>query len=141
VLTLWLAGIGGGFLIAGHEPRVNNFLTASTPAAGGGGAQVSGSAKAGAGGSSLVMKMKDFSYDPNKVTAPAGKITFTLQNYGRYTHDFRIKLPDGSTLESGRIGAGFSHDFAVTLKPGTYEFDCSVSNHAKRGMKGTLVVS
>ena len=138
-LVLWFGGIGGGFLIAGHEPRVNNFLTASTPAAGSG-AQVSASAVAGAGGSSIVMKMKDFSFDPNKVTAPAGKITFHLQNYGRYTHDFRIHLPGGATLESGRIGAGFSHDFTVTLKAGTFAFDCSVSNHAKRGMTGTLVV-
>jgi plastocyanin len=140
IAVLWIGGMISGLVLAGHEPRVNNFQTA---AAGTGqtSTKASGAAVAGAGGSKIVVKMKDFSFDPNNITAPAGKITFTLQNYGRYTHDFRIHLPDGTSLESGRVGAGFSHDFTVTLEAGTYDFDCSVSNHAKRGMTGKLVVT
>jgi plastocyanin len=139
IILVWLGGIVGGLFLAGHEPRVNNFQTSAAGA--GTSTKVSGAAVAGAGGAKIVVKMKDFSFDPNNITAPAGKITFTLQNYGRYTHDFRIHLPNGSDLESGRIGAGFSHDFTVTLKAGAYDFDCSVSNHAKRGMTGKLVVT
>ena len=136
MLVLWLGGIGGGFVLAGHEPRVANFLTVKTQP----GSTVSaGAAVAGASGSSLVIKMKDFSFDPNKITASAGTITLHLQNWCRYTHDFRIRLPSG-TEESGRVGAGFAHDLALTLKSGTYSFECAVSNHAKRGMRGTLTV-
>jgi plastocyanin len=139
VLALWVGGIAGGFIFVGHPARVANFLGAgkssSTPS------QSSGTAVAGASGSSsITLKMKDFLYDPNKITAPAGKITLVLQNYGRYTHDFRLYLPGGGTDESGDVGAGFSKNFTITLKAGTYKFDCSVSNHAKRGMVGVLVV-
>jgi plastocyanin len=140
MMLIFLGGIVGGLLLAGHEPRVSNFQIAKAGAATSTGASVSGAAVAGAGGSKIVIKMKDFSFDPNNITAPAGKITLTLQNYGRYTHNLRILIPGGENLESGRIGAGFSRDFTVTLQAGTYDFDCSVSNHAKRGMTGKLVV-
>jgi Copper binding proteins, plastocyanin/azurin family. len=140
MLVLWFGGIGGGFLAVGHEPRVANFLTAANAPSGGNTTEVAGAATAGASGSSILIKMKDFSFDPNKITAPAGAITLHLQNWGRYTHDFRIHVPTG-TQESGRVGAGFAHDLTLTLKPGTYDFECAVSNHAKRGMRGTLTVT
>lgn len=142
LVVVWFGGIGGGFLLAGHEPRVANFLAAAKAGGGGTTTEVAGSATVGAGGASILIKLKDFSFDPNKVTVPAGKVTFKLQNYGRYTHDFRIHTPSGGVLvESGRVGAGFEHDLAVTLTPGTYAIDCSISNHAKRGMTGTLTVT
>ena len=140
MLALWFGGIGGGFVAVGHEPRIANFLTATTAQSGEGITEVAGKATAGASGSSIVIKMKDFSFDPNTITAPAGPITWHLQNWGRYTHDFRIHLPTG-VVTSGRVGAGFAHDLKVTLKPGTYRLDCAVSNHAKRGMRGTLTVA
>jgi plastocyanin len=140
MLVLWVGGIGGGFVLAGHEPRLNNFLTSSS--AGGTTTSATATATTGANGVSLIVKMKDFSFDPNRITVPAGKVTLKLQNYGRYTHDLRIHTPSGGTLaESGRVGAGFEHDFTITLTPGTYNFDCSVSNHAKRGMTGVLTVT
>jgi len=133
MLALWFGGIGAGFVLAGHEAPVANFLTAKAQP---GSTEAAGTVAAGA---SIVMHMKDFSYTPDKVTAAAGTITLHLQNEGRYTHDFRIE-GNGVKVESGRVGAGFAHDFTVTLKPGTYDIDCSISNHAKRGMTGTLVV-
>ncbi len=140
MVVLWLGGIGGGFLLAGHEARLNNFLTAT--GAGGTTTNVTATATATAGGATILIKLKDFSFDPNKITVPAGKVTLKLQNYGRYTHDLRIHTLSGGVLaESGRVGAGFEHDMTVTLTPGTYQFDCSVSNHAKRGMTGTLTVT
>jgi plastocyanin len=135
MLALWFGGIGAGFVLAGHESPIANFLTATAQP---GTTEAAGTVAAGA---SIVMHMKDFSYVPDKVTAAAGTITFHLQNEGRYTHDFRIDEGAGGKVESGRVGAGFAKDFAVTLEPGTYQFDCSVSNHAKRGMTGTLVVT
>lgn len=144
LLVVWFGAIGGGFLLNGHEQRVANFLTAAN-AQGTGGTitKIAGTATAGADGASLILKMKDFSFDPNTITAPAGKLTVHLQNYGRYTHDFRIHTLDGSgeLASAGRVGAGFAHDLTVTLTPGTYNIDCSVSNHAKRGMTGTITVT
>lgn len=141
MLALWFGAIGGGFVLAGHEQRLANFLTAAKAQAGGTTTEVAGTATAGAAGAGITIKMKDFSFDPNTITAPAGELTLHLQNWGRYTHDFRIHTLDGGKLaESGRVGAGFAHDLTVTLTPGTYKIDCEVSNHAKRGMTGTLTV-
>src|SRR5665213_1772372 len=98
LLVLWFGGIGGGFLLAGHEPRVANFLTAANAAGTGTTTNVTATATVGANGASILVKMKDFSFDPNKITVPAGSVTFKLQNYGRYTHDFRIHTASGGTL-------------------------------------------
>jgi plastocyanin len=149
LLVVWFGAIGGGLLLNGHEQRLANFLTAATAKAGGAGGtggtitKIAGTATAGAGGASITIKMKDFSFDPNTITAPAGKLTLTLQNWGRYTHDFRIHTLDGTgeLATAGRVGAGFAHTMTVTLTPGTYSIDCSVSNHAKRGMTGTITVA
>jgi len=149
LLVVWLGAIGGGFLLNGHEQRVPNFLTAANAhAAGTAGTgvtvtKIAATATVGADGASITIKMKDFHFDPNTITAPAGKLTLHLQNWGRYTHDFRIHTLDGNgeLASAGRVGAGFAHDLIVTLTPGTYKIDCSVSNHAKRGMTGTITVT
>jgi uncharacterized cupredoxin-like copper-binding protein len=36
---------------------------------------------------------------------------------------------------------GGTKTLSVSLKPGTYTFECTVPGHAAAGMKGTLTVS
>jgi plastocyanin len=38
------------------------------------------------------------------------------------------------------VGPGGTSIVTAFLKPGVYEFYCSVSDHAEFGMKGTLIV-
>jgi uncharacterized cupredoxin-like copper-binding protein len=38
------------------------------------------------------------------------------------------------------VGTGGTSRFSATLKPGKYEFLCTVPGHADGGMKGTLTV-
>lgn len=82
---------------------------------------------------------KDFELVPDQVTAKAGTVTFVLKNGGRYTHDFRVE-GQGVDDKAPKIGAGRTFEWEITLEPGKYEISCPVSNHAKRGMKGTLEV-
>lgn len=88
---------------------------------------------------SAQVQLKDFVLEPNQLTVRAGPVRFQLQNRGRYTHDFRIR-GSGFEQKSPLIGAGRELTWEVMLAPGDYEIACPVSDHADRGMRGTLVV-
>jgi uncharacterized cupredoxin-like copper-binding protein len=77
---------------------------------------------------------------PGAITVPAGEITFVLTNAGRYTHDFRIE-GEGVDEKSPRVAAGRTGEWTITLTPGEYNISCPISNHADRGMTGTLLVT
>lgn len=83
--------------------------------------------------------LQDFRLVPNALTAKAGAVTFALSNKGRYTHDFRVQ---GEAVDdrAPKVGSGRALQWSVTLKPGEYRISCPVSNHADRGMTGTLTV-
>ena len=72
------------------------------------------------------------------LTAPAGKVTFRFTNKATYDHDFAIK---GVGTPTKLVKNGASAEITVTLKPGTYEYYCTVPGHEQGGMKGTLTVT
>ncbi len=86
------------------------------------------------------IELRDFELYPDDFTVPAGEITFKFNNMGRYTHDFRIE-GNGVDEKSPRVAAGRSDEWIITLAPGTYNISCPISNHADRGMVGTLTVT
>jgi uncharacterized cupredoxin-like copper-binding protein len=73
-------------------------------------------------------------------TVPAGPVTFRLSNKGTITHGFYVR---GEGVEKGSrdIPAGESASLTVTLKPGTYEVFCPMSDnsHKMAGMTHKLV--
>lgn len=83
--------------------------------------------------------LKDFRLDPDSVKAKAGTITFVLKNGGRYTHDFRVE-GQGIDDKAPKVGQGRTFEWQIALTPGTYRISCPISNHADRGMTGTLDV-
>lgn len=85
------------------------------------------------------VKLVDFELVPADLTVRAGAITFQLQNEGRYTHDFRVE-GNGVDERGPKVGAGRTMEWRIILQPGTYRISCPVSNHADRGMVGTLTV-
>ncbi len=93
------------------------------------------------------ISLKDFRLDPDQVTARAGTVTFVLKNEGRFTHDFRVEgpgpdLPDCCEVDekAPKVGRGRTREWQITLEPGSYRISCPISNHADRGMTGTLMV-
>lgn len=83
--------------------------------------------------------LKDFELVPAELTVSAGDVTFTLVNGGRFTHDFRVE-GEGIDEKAPRVSAGRTDEWGLTLTPGTYRISCPISNHADRGMVGTLTV-
>lgn len=78
-------------------------------------------------------------YDKKSLTAKAGQVTIDFTN--------ESQVPHNVTVEQGETAAGATETIqgsetskALTLKAGTYKFYCSVGNHEKAGMKGTLTV-
>ncbi len=89
---------------------------------------------------------KEYAFEPKTVTVKAGTskptvVRFVLRNNGSLAHDLHIQK-DGSDLGGtpifcpGKVESG-----QATLSPGTYEFICTVGDHAALGMKGKLVVT
>lgn len=85
------------------------------------------------------IELRDFELVPADLTISSGEITFILSNVGRFTHDFRVE-GEGVDDKSPRVGAGRDGEWSITLDPGKYIISCPISNHADRGMVGTLIV-
>lgn len=83
--------------------------------------------------------LQDFRLEPDHLTIKAGGITFVLKNEGRYTHDFRVE-GQGIDEKAPKVGQGRTFEWKITLQPGSYQISCPISNHADRGMNGTLEV-
>jgi plastocyanin len=75
----------------------------------------------------------------SKATASAGSVTLVMPNKASISHDISIK-GNGIDQHGPVVGQGGTSKVTANLKPGTYEFYCSVPGHEAGGMKGTLTV-
>jgi uncharacterized cupredoxin-like copper-binding protein len=75
-------------------------------------------------------------FTASKATAKPGKLTFVMKNLAGIQHDIALK-GDG---KGPVVGKGGTSRFSTTVKPGKFEFYCSVPGHEAGGMKGTLTV-
>jgi len=81
----------------------------------------------------------NYYFDPETIEVTAGEeVTITLDNVGGF-HDFRVpELEEGTEQFQGPETRSFTLEIE---EPGTYEFICSIGNHAAQGMKGTIEVT
>jgi plastocyanin len=132
--ALAVAGCGGGSsssTTSSSSGKAKPKTTTSTAASSGG---------AGAGGKLvLVAENSGLKFDKSSLSAPAGKVTIAMTNKSGLSHDVAIK-GNGVDQKGQAVGQDGKSTVAVDLKPGTYEFYCSVDGHEAAGMKGTLTV-
>jgi plastocyanin len=89
---------------------------------------------------------REYAFEPKNVTVNAGTsqptvVRFVLRNNGALAHDVHVEK-DGSDLGGTPIfGPGKVESGQATLGPGTYQFLCTVGDHAALGMRGTLTVT
>lgn len=83
------------------------------------------------------VEARDFSFTLSRRSVPAGSsVRFVVRNRGSTIHDFVVKGRRTRTLRPGQ-----SQTIAVAFpRKGSYRFLCSVSGHARLGMKGTFTV-
>ena len=106
----------------------------------GGNDQPGGTVTAPAGGSVRVTG-KEYSFDPSTIVVEAGgRFRLTLDNRGSLAHNIKVEK-DGRVLGgTPAFPAGETRSATVRLAPGTYDFLCTVGDHADLGMRGKLKV-
>jgi plastocyanin len=106
----------------------------------GGNDRPGGTVTAPAGGSVRVAA-KEYSFNPSTIVVrDAGTLRLTLDNRGTLAHDIKVEK-DGRVLGgTPAFPAGESRSATVRLASGTYDFVCTVGDHAELGMKGKLKV-
>ncbi len=81
-----------------------------------------------------------FAFTTTTATASAGTVTLKSVNPQSLTHDISIK-GNGVDEKGNQVSNGDTSTVTADLKPGTYEYYCSVPGHEQQGMKGTLTVT
>ncbi len=106
----------------------------------GGGDRPGRTVTAPAGGAVRVVA-KEYSFDPSTIVMKQpGTLRLTLDNRGSLAHDIKVEK-DGRVIGgTPPFPAGETRSASVRLASGTYEFICTVGDHAELGMKGTLKV-
>jgi plastocyanin len=78
-------------------------------------------------------------YQFASAVSPPGKVTVDSPNKSSVPHD--IAVEGGGVKQVGKVVSnGGVSTISVTLKPGKYEFFCTVTGHRQAGMRGTLTV-
>jgi plastocyanin len=127
VAALVLSGCGGGDDKQGGGGGKNDTLTVGP-------------------GQPIAFGADEYSFEPKNVTVNAGTsqptvVRFTLRNDGSLAHDLHVQEGGGDKGGTPIFGPGKTESGQATLGPGTYEFICTVGDHAALGMKGTLTVT
>ena len=110
---------------------------------GGSSSSASPPATSSAGGGQTIdipISSSGFSFTKTSVTAKAGTVTLKAMNPQSVAHDISIK-GNGVQVTGNQVSNGGTSTVTANLKPGTYEYYCSVPGHEQAGMKGTLTVS
>jgi plastocyanin len=78
-------------------------------------------------------------YASKQATAPAGALTIKMENPASTPHD--IALQGNGVDEKGEVvPQGGTSELSADLKPGKYQYFCTVEGHREGGMEGTLTV-
>ena len=98
-------------------------------------------------GRTVPVQATDYAYTGlGGITAKAGDtVEFELTNEPSSTVDHELEVfgPDGKAIgEVGPTKAGKKGEVVLTLAtPGRYTFECGITDHAQRGMKGEFTVT
>jgi plastocyanin len=129
-VVLAASAIGSGIITSALEEEEEEGEAAGRAAAGeGGGRTLSLSADPGG----------ELSFDTGALEARAGRVTIQMENPSSVPHN--VSIEGGGVDEEGKtVEQGGTSKVTAELRPGEYDFYCSVSGHREGGMEGTLTV-
>jgi len=78
-------------------------------------------------------------FDTEALEARAGRVTIRMENPSSVPHNVSIE-GRGVDEEGKTVGQGGTSSVTAELRPGEYDFYCSVAGHREGGMEGTLAV-
>jgi plastocyanin len=84
----------------------------------------------------------EYAFDPSTVVVRgAGALTLRLRNEGSLAHNLKVIRTGEQIGGTPSFPAGQTKSARVNLEHGNYELVCTVGDHAKLGMTGTLRVN
>lgn len=90
----------------------------------------------------IAVTAREFLYEPNKLTAKAGDVTFAVKNAGVVEHDFVIEDKAKKQMaQANPFAPGKTMQVKVKLAAGDYAVFCSIPGHREAGMAATLRVT
>lgn len=78
-------------------------------------------------------------FDKTSLTATAGKVTLEMANASQISHGIGVD-GNGVDVDGPVVDSGKTSTATADLKPGTYDYYCTVKSHHAAGMEGKLVV-
>ena len=123
--------------------RTLTLLAAATAALAGCGGDDGGGGPATTvpAGKPVALTADEYKFSPkNVVVHGSTKVTISLMNGGAQAHDVRVLRGGKDVGGTPTFGPGQTKTASVALKPGDYEYICSVGDHEQLGMKGKLTV-
>jgi plastocyanin len=81
----------------------------------------------------------DLKFIPVAAQATPGKVLVKSVNKASIGHNIAVE-GNGVSQAGPVVSGGKTSEVTVSLKPGTYQFLCTVPGHAAAGMKGVLTV-
>jgi plastocyanin len=91
-------------------------------------------------GGEVAVRIEDFRYRPQVITAQPGRLRFALSNRGRLAHTFRLERGEAIVAKISSLLPGDRETKSARVRAGEYRFFCALSNHEELGMYGTLIV-
>ena len=85
--------------------------------------------------SKVTVVATEFKFALSKRSVNSGVVVFTVKNKGKILHDFKIAGKKTPLIKPGK-----SATLRVTMKKGRFQYICTVTGHARLGMKGAFVV-
>jgi hypothetical protein len=87
--------------------------------------------------------LREYRISVYRPSVPAGRVAFTMTNFGEDAHDLQVTGPNGyrSAVSADVPALGGRLRFVLQLRrPGTYRLLCVKPGHLDKGMKATLRV-
>lgn len=129
-VVLALGAIGSGIITSALEDEEEEGGETAEPAA------------AGGRGNALRLTADpsgELRFDRQTLRARPGEVTIVMENPSTVPHNVSIE-GRGVDEEGDTVAKGGRSTVRVELRPGEYEFYCSVPGHREGGMEGTLTV-
>jgi len=92
------------------------------------------------GGLEIAAAASGLAYASDTAESAAGKVDLVFDNPQPLAHDVAIEDSGGETIAKTEIVTEDTDSTTVDLKPGSYEYYCTVPGHREAGMVGTLTV-
>jgi hypothetical protein len=73
--------------------------------------------------------------------ARRGVVNFNVTNRGEDTHDFAVFRSGTRLGTTGDVRAGRRATLSVSLRPGRYRLLCTLTDHARKGMRANFTVT